>query len=100
MIAKDSPVRSRVYLAWVRARACQWCRARPPSEASHHPKRGHGSIGAKCCDLRTLPLCHECHRSMHQTGKLGLMTGDQTRMWAEEQITETLRSWVRERMGA
>ena len=99
-LAKSPPVRSRAYLAHVRSLPCAWCQAAPPSEASHHPRRGGGSVGAKCCDLRTIALCHDDHRSMHQTGKLGLMDGDQTRQWAEGAIVDTLRQWVRERVGS
>lgn len=97
-LSKDAPVRSRAYLDWIRSLPCCACRRMPPSEASHHPRRGHGSVGAKTCDLRTLPLCSECHREWHQRGCLGLMDGTQTREWVEAALVDVLRQWVRERL--
>jgi hypothetical protein len=92
---KDSPVRSRRYLDWVRTLPCCWCGA-TPSEASHHPKSGGGSVGMKTCDLRTVPLCRQCHEHFHQRGALSGMNGLQTREWVETQITECLRAYLRE----
>lgn len=97
-LAKDAPIRSRAYLDHVRSLACAWCSRPPPSEASHHPAQGHGSVGAKCCDLRAIPLCHECHASYHQHGAIGrYMSAQATREWVETTIVNLLREWVRER---
>jgi hypothetical protein len=97
MFSKDKPFRSKVYLAWVRRLPCAWCGRPGPSEASHHPAPGRGSIAMKTCDLRTLPLCHADHELFHASGTIGAMTGEQTRAWAEVRITDHLRAYLREK---
>ena len=34
-------------------------------ECAHHTRRGHGSMGKKTCDLRTVPLCRAHHAWAH-----------------------------------
>lgn len=97
MIAKSPPIRSKLYLAYVREQRCCWCKS-SPVKASHHVKPGHGSVSMKTCDLRALPLCHDCHSQYHRHGKLGSMSGETTRYWAEEQIVECLRGFLRTRL--
>ena len=86
-VPKDPPVRSPDHLAWIRRRHCAVCGAAPPSQASHHPERGHGSTGAKCSDLRAIPLCAACHAAHHRAPL--------DREWVEERIAALLIEWVR-----
>lgn len=95
--AKDPPFRSRRYLAFIRSRTCAWCGKRAPSEASHHPRPGGGSMGAKTCDLRTIPLCSSCHHAYHATMTLGEMNREQTEQWTEVQINQCLSAYLREK---
>ena len=59
---KPKTPRSSKYLAWLRTLPCAWCGRGPPSEASHHGRRG---IGLKASDLDAIPLCRQCHRHHH-----------------------------------
>lgn len=51
------------YLEWVRSLACFFCHRAGPSEPHHHPPKKMGN--AHTDDLRTVPVCRECHRRAH-----------------------------------
>lgn len=91
---KHPPERVEEYLDWIRSLACAHCCESEDdapyqsgrTEASHHPREGHGSTGRKCSDYRTIPLCQGCHGMHH---KIPL-----ERLWVEEQITQRLIEWI------
>jgi hypothetical protein len=62
---KPKTVRDPQYLEWLRRRPCVFCKAPPPSEASHHGKRG---MGLKPSDHEALPLCRVHHQRWHDKG--------------------------------
>lgn len=66
---REPRVESPRYLAYVRIHACCYCGASGPSEPHHWSHHG-GSMGAKCDDYRTVPLCSTCHRHWHDHGML------------------------------
>lgn len=89
-VPKDPPYRSLAYLTWVRAHPCAKCGVAGPSEASHHPREGHGATGMKTSDMRTIALCARCHR----TGPRAHHRKPFDRAWVEEQITLLLLEWA------
>lgn len=93
---KRKPLRSPSWLKWVRQRACEWCRAAGPSEASHHNAEGHGATASKADDCDTLPLCSRCHAEYHRAFRLGSMDARQTREWVQTRINATHKDWLRE----
>lgn len=60
------PARAPHYLAYIRQLNCCSC-GRPGSEPHHSGPRG---MGQKTDDYRTIPLCFECHRRLHDGGEL------------------------------
>lgn len=67
-LAKTKPWRSPRYLAWVRSQPCASC-GRPATDAHHENEPGQGTLGGKCGDERTIPLCRECHDLRHLLGR-------------------------------
>ena len=59
---KPRTVREPAWLAWIRTLPCAWTGEPPPSEASHHGRRG---TGVKASDLDCLPLAPWVHRWHH-----------------------------------
>jgi hypothetical protein len=47
------------YREWVATQSCSHCGRAPRSEVHHFPTRGASGV---VFDLRTCPLCLECHR--------------------------------------
>lgn len=86
---KHPPERDSAYLAWIRGMPCAWCGEDQDTrtEASHHPRPGHGSLSRKCSDYRTVALCTDCHRKHHAFRLFD-------RLWVEEQITGLLIRWI------
>ncbi len=74
-----TPIRSKRYLDWVRARPCCICGGTQDIHAHHHGRReGGGGMGLKTCDLHTVPLCPSCHRQWHIQGAIGQLSRDRT----------------------
>ena len=94
-IGKEAVVHSPTYRAWVRGLPCECCGKHPPNECSHHPEEGHGSMSAKCSDLRTLSLCRTCHTA-HHAGR-NAFTAD--RYWVERRIVRTIGRYFAEELG-
>jgi len=59
---KPRTVRDAGYLRWLRKRPCCWCFRAPPSDPSHHGRRG---VGIKASDLDAIALCRKCHSHHH-----------------------------------
>jgi hypothetical protein len=56
---------SRKYIAWIKTRPCIICGS--PAEPHHIKGVGNLSGGAmKAPDWAVIPLCHPCHRQMHE----------------------------------
>lgn len=98
-----SPLRSALYLKWVRSQPCCICGATQGIHAHHHGrKEGGGGMGIKTCDLHTVPLCESCHRQWHQHGAIGQYSRDRTvaELWRTVAIQlrqcaiDGLLSWV------
>ena len=91
MIPKPKTPRSSRYLAWLRTLPCAWCGRGPPSDASHHGRRG---VGIKASDLLAVPLCRACHRHHHgirPAGSSPLPTSAKwpgARAWTGEEVRE------------
>lgn len=70
-------LRSNKYLEWVRSLPCIVCTVQAgyipsmefQSDPHHIPKKGHGAVGMKTCDSRTIPLCRLHHNQYHQLGR-------------------------------
>lgn len=60
---KAAPIRSALYLAFVREHPCCACQADGPSDPHHYGPRG---MGEKADDTLTVPLCRPCHDDFHQ----------------------------------
>jgi len=58
----------RKYLEWVSWRCCVRCGADNDTVVAHHLKGiGHMSgVGMKAPDWCAMPLCHECHATVHR----------------------------------
>ena len=65
---KPRTPRSPKHLALLRKQPCAWCGRPPPSEASHHGRRG---IGIKASDLDAIPLCRDDHAHHDGVRKAG-----------------------------
>lgn len=63
-------LRSRAYLHFVIEHPCLGCGAK--AEHAHHfgKSRGGGGIGLKPHDTFTVPLCADCHATVHRNGTL------------------------------
>ncbi len=72
------PARSRVYLVFIREKACCHCRANGPSDPHHYGARG---TGQKTDDFRCVPLCRKCHDHFHDHGTLPGMNKAATRVF-------------------
>ena len=66
MFEKHKPGRSEVYLDYVRSQRCYICQ-KSPSE-THHTETG--GTGMKGSDFSAIPLCHEHHRELGDSGKI------------------------------
>lgn len=62
------PWRSQKHLDRVRRMPCCACGDPAPNEAHHIIGVGDGRIGSKAPDSQAIPLCHECHRDLHENG--------------------------------
>jgi hypothetical protein len=58
---KAARIVSEKYLAYVRRHPCCACGRPGPSDPHHVQLKGHGSMGSKTHDIRTVPLCREHH---------------------------------------
>lgn len=88
----SAPARDPRYLAFVRAHPCCACRRTKTIEA-HHWARGRG-VGQKVSDLRTVPLCEDCHRHYHDHGALPRLDARTTRELFTERQVALLEEWV------
>ena len=61
-------MKNQKYLDWLKQTICLVCHA-PNPEPHHIPKDGHGAMGMKTDDMRSIPLCHRHHMEYHSTGK-------------------------------
>lgn len=59
------------YLAFVRAHACAFCGAAPPSDAHHLVNRKWREASRD--DYLTLPACRECHARWHSVGPVVML---------------------------
>jgi hypothetical protein len=66
LIPKPTRTRDKPYLIWLRDFPCAFCKAPPPSEASHIRLLSQSGTGLKPSDSRALPSCHACHMKAHQ----------------------------------
>jgi hypothetical protein len=89
-VPKEEPREWPEYLEWLRTQPCARCGKTAPSEPSHHPAEGHGSMGMKCPDVRAIPLCARCHR----TGPLAHHRIPFARTWVEDQIAFYTITWA------
>ena len=79
MAPKVKTWRSVTHLQAVRARPCCICRhggGGEPNEAHHFA--GSRGTGIKAADAFTVPLCHFCHSSWHNSARVGELTKEQT----------------------
>ena len=66
---KEKPVRDQARLAFVRSMPCFTCGAVKGVHAHHEQEEGHGTMGGKSSDRRSIPLCPGCHRLRHDTSR-------------------------------
>jgi hypothetical protein len=66
VLAFPKPVRFEddAYLRFIRRQPCLICGA---ASQAHHVQAG--GVGTKCSDYRTVPLCHNHHRELHNHGR-------------------------------
>lgn len=70
-----APLRSEVYMDFIRAKPCMWCGAAAPSDPDHVGPHG---LGQKTDDLRTVPACRTCHSERHDKGRVKPHTKEET----------------------
>ena len=66
---KESPVRDLARLAFARSMPCFTCGEIQGVHAHHEQEPGHGTMGGKTSDRRTVPLCAGCHQLRHETSR-------------------------------
>lgn len=75
---KKIPIRNKNYSAWIKQLPCVVCMSithgtmdvtESISEPHHENKKGHGTMGGKTDDLRTIPLCRNHHQQRHDKGR-------------------------------
>jgi len=66
---KPTKVRNKAYVNWIRSLPCLITRSERGVDPHHCPKKGHGSTSSKTDDTRCIPLRHDLHVELHQTGK-------------------------------
>lgn len=91
MLPKVKPWRSEKYRRFVASLPCCRCGS-PLSNAHHENELGRSTMGGKCCDSRTLPLCPDCHWSRHFDGRSIWRRWDKD---PEAIIQQTQAEWVR-----
>jgi hypothetical protein len=69
-IPKPKTPRSKEYIEFVRRRDCCVTGKTEGVEAHHVVEPGHGKVGAKTSDFRTVPLIAELHREYHEIGRI------------------------------
>ena len=73
ILQKQKTKRDKKYLQFIRSLCCCFCGSSQNIESHHMVAKGHGAKGLKTSDLRAVPLCFECHRGIHQIGKLSFL---------------------------
>ena len=98
-VSKSPPMRDRARLAWVRLQRC--CARKGtgtacdgPIEASHHPEKGHGSMGQKTGDGAAISLCSGHHRRWHQTGQIGNLSHEESRAFITSHKARLQGEWT------
>lgn len=91
--ARNAPMRSPAFLAFVRQHPCAICGAAGPSEAHHYGPRG---MGQKTDDLRCVPLCRRCHDQWHTKGAPPALD---VLVRVLERNTDLLIAWLRSAVG-
>jgi hypothetical protein len=78
-LQKEKPVISKPYRMWISLKPCLACPPKrpheyfPQSDPHHWQKKGHGTMGGKCSDLRCTPLCHPHHVEYDLIGRDSFM---------------------------
>lgn len=67
------PQKDELYLAQIRKRHCVGC-GKPASEA-HHIRQGVYALSKKNADYMAIPLCTNCHRTLHNLGEKRFLEG-------------------------
>ena len=62
---RRKPIKSTVYLKFIRLLPCCACGGTRSIEAAHVGPRG---LGQKVDDKHALPLCRWCHKELHEVG--------------------------------
>lgn len=69
---KTKPIRSPKYRTFIRSQPCIICGTRL-NVRHHHESLTGGTMGGKCCDKESLPICDDHHtisdKSVHRMGK-------------------------------
>lgn len=62
--------RSKKHLDYVRRLDCMICKTNYSVQAHHllKPWKGQRGMGMKSSDYNVVPLCHTCHRELHDMG--------------------------------
>lgn len=89
-------MRSEMYLEHVRRQPCSHCRNPARSDPHHF---GHRGMGLKASDFYTVPLCRVCHMAYHQSGKLGRMDAQTTKLWFHKEAMRHLTRFVEDMQG-
>jgi hypothetical protein len=94
-VERPKPARDEPYKAWLRKRPCAFCGRRPPSEVSHHGRRG---VATKASDHEALPACHRCHERHTVAGRahpsLDVLTTDQYRDRLAHMAGQMRETWA------
>lgn len=68
ILSKTIRVIDKKYIEWIRSLNCIVC-GYGLCDPHHVNKEGHGGMGTKTSDDRTIPLCHKHHQEVHQIGR-------------------------------
>ena len=87
-IKKIKPYRNKRYLRFVAAHPCHICCTEDETIVAHH--EGSGVMGSKVSDLRTIPLCVDCHEEVHKIGR-GIWS---FYMNPQDKMLELINEWL------
>lgn len=94
---KQSAVRSRSYMDFVKGHACCVCQAPPPSDPHHYGPAGTKGMGTKTDDLRTVPLCRSCHDEFHAKAEVRGESGKDLALTFYREQIRLLVKWFTEK---
>ncbi len=95
MIPKNKPLRDQDSLNWVKTLDCVLTGC-PSDDAHHQIGVGHGGMGTKASDLRTMPMTRGSHQEIHNNPQLWDMQAEYILRTIEEAFKQGVIVFDRE----